>query len=279
MTGKHRIVVSTENNAYSGWQCKLFYQSCLTRTGQQPLFVVHSGGGEWHPDFDDLVRTGALVHTAPCYAQSAQDRYVPRNGPGTLLHAADCCQDDEFIVLCDPDMIFVRQPAFPEVLSGDHYSHMDYDRPEVKTAAGQLGLPWQAVAQQGDRLCCGVPYVIPVVKARRLAQAWFQAIDAFPPRRWEDGMYAFGLAAAKLEFPLTLTQVMETNSRPDAAPSRDIIHYCHGDETWNKRHFYHENEVAAVWWPAVQADRGTILGEILAQIAEAREFYGTNSAA
>jgi len=51
-------------------------------------------------------------------------------------------------------------------------------------------------AQKGE-LRCGVPYVIPVSDAGRLAELWLEAIDAFPPRRWEDNMYAFGLAVAK----------------------------------------------------------------------------------
>ena len=56
MTGKHRIVVSAENTAYSGWQAKLFYYSCITRAGHRPTIVVHQTGREWHPEFHDPAR-------------------------------------------------------------------------------------------------------------------------------------------------------------------------------------------------------------------------------
>ena len=66
--GKHRIVVSAENNGYIGWQCKLFYYSCVTRTSFQPLFIVHAMGSEWHPDFHELVKAGALVRSKQAWA-------------------------------------------------------------------------------------------------------------------------------------------------------------------------------------------------------------------
>src|SRR5690349_9576236 len=65
----HRIIVSTENNAYSGWQCKLFYFSAVTRLKHQPTFIVHDSGMDWQRDFHDLVRAGATVLAAPSYAQ------------------------------------------------------------------------------------------------------------------------------------------------------------------------------------------------------------------
>ena len=65
--GKHRIVVSAENNGYIGWQRKVFYYSCVTRTSFQPLFIVHAMGSEWHPDSHELVKAGALVRSAPSY--------------------------------------------------------------------------------------------------------------------------------------------------------------------------------------------------------------------
>jgi hypothetical protein len=85
VAGQHRVVVSAENNCYSGWQSKLFYYSCVTRTSFQPLFVVHTMGSEWHPDFCELVKAGALVRSAPSYTSTPYDCYVPRNTAGTLL--------------------------------------------------------------------------------------------------------------------------------------------------------------------------------------------------
>jgi hypothetical protein len=273
VAGQHRIVVSAENNGYVGWQCKVFYYSCVTHTSFQPLFVVHALGSEWHPDFYDLVKAGALVRCAPTYTQTPYDWYVPKNTAGTLLHAAEFCDPDDLIVLCDPDMIFVRSPAFPGCLSGDHYSYLNYDRPTVRTAADRLDIAWEAILERHESLCCGVPYVVPAAQARPLAHAWLAAVDAIPPRHWEDVMYAFGLAALRLGLPITLTRIMEQDYVPEARFASDMIHYCYGNALWDKRNFFREEEMAKVWHPAISAERDTILGEILAQIAEARRFF------
>lgn len=276
--GKHRIVVSAENNGYIAWQCKLFYYSCVTRTSLQPLFIVHAMGSEWHPDFHELVKAGALVRSAPSYIFTPYDSYPPKNTAGTLLHAAGYCDPDDLIVLCDPDMIFVREPAFLDCLSGDFYSYMNYDHPAAHTAAERLSIPWEAIAERGDSLCCGVPYVIPVRCARDLAHAWLAAVDAFPPRHWTDVMYAFGLACVRLGLPpVTITQIEEQNEFSETRLSADMIHYCLGDKVWSKRLFFLDDEVPAVWHPTMHAGRDTILGEILTQIEEAREFFAGNA--
>ena len=272
--GQHRIVVSAENNAYIGWQCKLFYYSCVTRTSFQPLFVVHALGGGWHTDFHELVKAGALVRSAPSYIRTPYDDYVPRNTAGTLLHAAEYCDPDDLILLCDPDMIFVRSPVFPQCLSGDYYSYLDYDRPPVRSAARRLSIAWEAIFERHDTLCCGVPYVIPVQQAPALARAWLAAVDAFPPRQWEDIMFAFGLACVGLGLPITLTRIMEQDHVPEAPLSAEMIHYCIGNALWDKRNFFREAEAPRVWHPAVSAEHDTILGEVLKQIEEAREFFG-----
>ena len=55
MTASHRIVVSLENIPFFGWQAKLFYYSCVTRLGVQPLFIVHDTGRPWEQEFNELV--------------------------------------------------------------------------------------------------------------------------------------------------------------------------------------------------------------------------------
>lgn len=276
--GQHRIVVSAENNSYVGWQCKLFYYSCVTHTAFQPLFVVHATDSKWRPDFHELVKAGALVRCAPTYARTPHDRYVPKNTAGTLLHAAEYCDPDDLIVLCDPDMLFLRSPAFPSCLSGDYYSYLDYDRPTVRSAAECLDIAWDAIFARRESLRCGVPYVVPVEQARPLAHAWLAAVDAFPPRRWEDVMYAFGLATVRLGLSVTLTRIMEQDHVPQAALASDMIHYCMGNHLWDKRSFFLEEEAPKVWHSAIRPERNTILGEILAQIEQARQFFaGTAS--
>lgn len=275
MAGEHRIIVSAENNPYMAWQAKLFHFSCLTRLAQPPVLVVHGAGGELHPDFQEVERAGGRVVRAPSYRMTAYGyAYPPRNTAGTLLHAAELCEDaDDFIVLCDPDMIFVRRPQFPSALAGDFYSYMDYDREFVAPACRALGLAPESVGPQKEELRCGAPYVIPAAKARDFAETWLKAIDLFPPRNWENSMYAFGLTAVRLGLRVQLTSLMESNYRPHAGRSGDVIHYCYGDETWSKRHYFTEEQARRVWEPQVSAPRETVLGEILAQIREARDFY------
>ena len=43
------------------------------------------------------------------------DERLPRNSAGTLLHAAELCAEDDFIVFCDPDLLFVRKVTFPSL--------------------------------------------------------------------------------------------------------------------------------------------------------------------
>lgn len=272
---RHRIVVSSENNPYVAWQTKLFYFSCVSRLKHQPLIILHESGAEIDRGFYDIIKAGGLVRTAPNYkATGSGDTYPPRNTAGTLLHAAAMCQkDDEFIVLCDPDMIFVRTPDFVQELSGGYYSYLDYSEDEVLRAGQRLGIPPELIKARGHELKCGVPYVIPVVNAQRLAEKWLAAVDAFTSRRWTDIMYAFGLAALQLDMKVSLTDNLSFNCYPESDSTGDIIHYCYGDEAWDKRHYVTAEQAGRVWESKVEAEEGTVLKEIVSQVREARDFY------
>ena len=272
---RYRIVVSAENSPYLAWQAKLFYFSCVSRLNRSSIVIVHDCGSKWRRDFQEIADAGAIVRRAPSYRITSNgDDYPPRNTAGTLLHAAELCSaKDEFIVLCDPDMIFVGQPDFSESLSGEYYGYVKYDRKPVRGAAKEIGIRLEMLDRQKEELCCGVPYVIPVAAAKPLADAWLQAIDAFSPRHWEDQMHAFGLAVVKLGLRVTLTHIMNHNYWPDAMVDRDVIHYAYGDKTWNKRSYFTTRQARKVWSPAAAAQQGTILAELLAQIREARDFY------
>jgi len=275
LAGRHRIVVSTENNPYAAWQTKLFHYSCVSRLGQLPVVIVHDSGRAWHSDFHDLVRAGAIVRSAPSYRTGVHHGYPPRNTAGTLLHAANLCGGtDEFIVLCDPDMIFVRRPHFPATLSGDHYPYMmNYDDERVRAAAAAFGVTPEAIDARKEELYCGVPYVIPIADARHLAETWLEAIDKFPVAQQGDMMHAFGLTAVKLGMRIMLTEMVDHNYWQTEALRREVVHYCYGDQTWNKRHYFHEEQAGQVWEAAASAPRGSVLAEILTQLREAGEFY------
>jgi hypothetical protein len=271
----HRIVVSAENTPYAAWQAKLFCYSCLHHLQESPLIVVHESGRDLHSDYQSIIKAGGVVQTVPNYRITGQgDDYFPRNTAGTLLHAAKICNgENKFIVLCDPDMIFVRRPDFPATLSGDFYAYVNYDREVIDIVARSIGVTREMIETQKRELRCGVPYVIPVSEAARLAEVWLEAIDAFPPRRWEDSMHAFGLAVAKMDLRVTLTQFADHNYWPDNQVEREMIHYCYGDKIWTKRDYLTDAEAQTVWEPPTIALEGTISWEIFRQLREAREFY------
>lgn len=272
---RHQIVVSVENNPYSAWQAKLFYYSCLSRLEHHPLIVVHGSDEELQPDYREIVEAGGTIQQVPNYKLTPHgDEYPPRNTAGTLLHAYDICKGQaDFIVLCDPDMIFIREPEFPTALSANQYSYLDYTRNEVIRASDALRIPPEDLSTRGRELKCGVPYVIPTADAQRLARGWLEALDAFPPRTWIDIMHAFGLAVMRLKMPFQLFQMVDLNSTREKRATREIIHYCYGDKAWNKRDFMTEVQVPLVWHTRIIAEPGTVMAELYSQIKEAHEFY------
>jgi len=278
---RQHIVVSAENNPYLAWQCKLFHYSCVSRLEQTPLFVVHERDSDWRPDFKEIIDSGGKVRAAPSYRTNKGGAdYPPRNTAGTLLQAATIGYNrDDFIVLCDPDMIFVRKAAFRPQLAAEHYSYLNF-RPEVREAARKLCISDALLEKRSREVSCGVPYVVPVAQARELAEAWLEAIDSFTPAPLEISMYSFGLAVIKLGLKLVLTELVITNYR-ELAPvkSADIIHYCYGNDVWNKRDYFSSRMSSKVWYPPAQTRSGTVLGEIVSQLHEAGEFYSKQVAA
>ena len=272
---KHRIVVSAENNPYMEWQCKLFYFSCITRLKQRPLIIVHDTGGNWCKGFYDLVKAGCAVCPAPSYRTTVLGfDYPGRNQPGTLLEAAKhFAGEDGFIVLCDPDIIFTRPFEFPDVLSGEASSFMNYETELVKSVMAELGIE-RRVSLDEEFLHCSVPYVVPIAEAQRLGETWLTAVDAFQKPRWEENMYAFGLALLQLGLRPNVTRLSITNHRPDDKINAPMIHYAYGDDRWNKRNYFSVEQVDDVWKDKVEVTEGTILSELLTQIKQAAVFYG-----
>lgn len=86
-------------------------------------------------------------------------------------------------------------------------------------------------------------------------------------------MYAFGLTVVKLGLEIEVTRLTDHNYWPEEQVRAPMIHYAYGDERWNKRRYWTDEGASAVWQPPEDQPRGTILGELLAQIREAREFY------
>jgi hypothetical protein len=277
MTEQHTLIVSVENNPYMSWQSKLLHFSGLSRLEQIPVFIVHESGTDLHPGFQDILNTGGEVFVVPNYKRTRHgDDYGAKNLAGTVFEASSLCAGrNPYLLLLDPDMLFVRQPILPKTLSGDFCSYINFDREFAQTAARVFGVAPEEIADKKQSLRCGGPYVIPMADARAFGSAWIEAVDSFPPRTWEDVMYAFGLAAIKLGMPVTQTRMVQSNYHAEETLQGDVIHYCYGDEIWTKRDYFTEDQIKQVWEPRVKAPRNTVRGEILAQIHEAGEFYRT----
>ena len=281
MTEKHRIVVSAENSAYMAWQCKLFYFSCVTRLRHRPIFIVHANGDTWDPGFDALARAGAVVRKAPSYL--CEKRMTTRNIIGTVLEAAPMLNADEFMVLCDPDMIFVRQVDFPRQLAGNFHDYVDYNQEHIAVAARHFGASYEAVLQKANQIRCGPPYVIPAMHAARLGKMWLDALDCFSiaGRPWDsvwlDVMYAFGLAIAKLGWNVATMDVVDLDDGRETPLQRPIVHYCLGYAGWDKRWYRSDEKAPQIWDSTFEAREGTVAQELFCQIVEAREFYRKDS--
>ena len=270
-----RVVISAEASAYMAWQTKLAHYSCLSRLGQAPLAVVHERDPEDLQDLCDITRTGGAVLYAPSYRTTSRGfRYAARNTAGTLLEAVRVLDPDvETLVLCDADVVFARRPRFGRTLAGAQCAYLDYTEPPVRAAMRRLGIAPRDIAPFGNGLDCGIPYVIPRACAEPLAHAWLQAIDAFVMPRWEDVMYAFGLAAVTLGLRPRRTRVAETNYDPEAPVRAPVVHYCYDNEGWSKRRFASRRAARQVWCPPGGAKPGTLLAEVFRQLREADRFF------
>ena len=245
----------------------------MTRVGTPPLVVVHQHDEKLSPGFREILRAGGQVRLAPSYRVNHTFNYPPRNTPGSLLEAVRAADHDtEFFVLCDPDMIFIREPAFGTKLSGDFYSYIDFSQEVVQEAARNLGMQGRQELQC-ETIRCGVPHVIPKSCADEFAKAWLRAIDAFTTDLWERSMYSFGFAAVQLGLEVELTHFVDHNGWPQEPVRADMIHYCYGNDDWTKRAFISADQAAHVWNPSVEPTKKTILCEIIDQINEARSFY------
>jgi hypothetical protein len=136
----------------------------------------------------------------------------------------------------------------------------------------RLRLP-TGVPSNGGQLRCGTPYLIPWIYAAKLAEAWLEAIDAFVPPRWEDNMYAFGLAVLMLNLRVRRILLADTNYNPEAPVRAPVVHYCYDNDSWSKRRFATSRAARRVWYPQSPAKPGSILAEILLQLREARSFF------
>jgi len=268
-----QIVVSAENSPYIAWQTQLFCFSTLTRLGKHPTVVVHRSAAPLLPEFEIVRSWGCPVVEAPQFRNHPKGEYPPRNELGSLLTIA-CLPEFKqgHVLFCEPDMLFVKRPKYADELSAEHYAYLDYTQERVYDAARKLGVE-DRVQELNETSLIGVPYLIRTCDLPRIACRWIEVLDSFDELQWIDIMYAFGLALAIEGLTARTTHLMAHNCDPLKRLDRSIVHYCYGDWRWDKRAFRDgRSPLISSPIPSRKGLSGTVLGEILNQIQEARAY-------
>jgi hypothetical protein len=268
-----KVAVSAENTPYIAWQTLLFCFSALRRLGKYPTVVVHRSAAALLPEFEIVRSWGFPVVEAPQFRNHPKGEYPPRNELGSLLTIA-CLPEFKrgHVLFCEPDMLFVKRPQYASELSAEHYTYLDYTQKRVCDAARKFGLE-DRVSQLNETSPIGVPYLIPASELGRIARRWIEVLDSFEELQWIDIMYAFGLALAIEGLTARKTEFMAHNYDPLKKLDRDIIHYCYGDWRWDKRAFKNgHSPLTSGPLPPKKGLSGTVLGEILNQLQQARAY-------
>jgi hypothetical protein len=297
---RFEVVVSAENNPYMAWQAMLFHYSCVKHTGQAPLVVVHGDMSKrLRVEYQTLRRHGGRIQRAPNFRLHRGLDYAPRNTPATLR----CVETDaDYIVLCDPDMIFFGPARFDrcrpaeDQISLDRITFMtvnDESRRHLTAACERAGISVDRLARDG--VGGGVPHIVPQSLKSALSREWLRSLDFFFPGRtaprvknqaselaspfWIASMWAIILAMHRLDLRPVMTDFALLNYRGDVTPvpptggNAFLIHYSYGDSVFDKRVFFGDAKTCKRIWK-VRPAKATISGLICSEIAAAKRFFG-----
>jgi hypothetical protein len=298
MTGKKQldfdIVVASDNNDYLAWQCLLFHHSCITHLGQAPIIVVHGDDGPLVSGYRILQKKGGIIQRLPTYRFAGGVDYAGRNLWASLKGVKTSADN---IVLCDPDVIFLRHVDFAKIAAGldgeavslERVGYMavgDHNRPILEEVCRSSWIDKRLL--DGITTSGGMPYIIPIDLRRRIAREWAALTEdcLLTSLRhhgqmnldvWISIMWGFVFAALRNGIPMSLTNMCVANDRyaeeqASNLRNRQIVHYCDGDDIFNKRNYVNgEDALNAVW--KARAPEGTINGAVTKAIHEAAVFY------
>ena len=298
MTGQKQptfdVVVAADNNNYLAWQCMVFHHSCLTHLRRAPIFVVHGDKGPLVEGYRILQEKGGVIQRLPTFRNAGKFDYVGRNLWGTLKGVKTSADS---IVLCDPDVFFLRPVDFSAIAAGlneeavslEEVGYMqvgDHNRPVLEAACRASWIDPRRLNEIA--ISGGMPYVIPTALRRRLGREWeartedcltagFKHYGQMNSEVWISIMWGFVLAAMRSDIPMTFTNLCALNGKnaekkPSVLSERAIVHYCYGDSFFNKKRYMNEEASRNPVWKA-SAPEGTINAEVTRALREAANFY------
>ncbi|MEQ9412144.1 MAG: hypothetical protein RIK87_30820 [Fuerstiella sp.] len=297
------IVVATENNRYLEWQAMVFHWSCTRVMGISPVFVVHNADSALLPGYQLIRNRGGNVQTAPSLREVGGIEYPPRNTAATLQHVRTTA---DYIVLCDADMVFLKPlpwSSLPLTQNSISFDHVDYLNPNHPRSAAQIAHACRADGTDPETLKSatrgGVPHVIPRSQRMALSREWLRYMDLFPvidhPRDpdlppysypkgphhpWLTAMWALILATQRLRLnPIETDWCLNNQSGnrmlPDASSTDHcLLHYCFGDDSFNKRTVRLEREVTDPEFWSIPGGDGTVNGFLRDQFRHTGAFFG-----
>lgn len=287
------IIVSAENNAYMAWQSMLFHYSCVEHMGFAPLIMVHGGLEPLGEGFARIAATGGRIQRTDNYRYALPREYPGRNKSYSLARADT---DAQFVMLCDPDMMFVKPLPFERItadfgrddLSFDHADYLipERHRPVLEPVCMAAGVD---VARVLDiPVYGGVPHIVHHRRRQRLAREWREMNELYLEealrfhRRmksevWISEMWGLVLACHRIGMtPRFIEFVVNNGGNPKLDRSSPegpaMIHYCYRHESFDKM-LYRSRADAGTVWRAALAPADTVNGEITAQLRAAAAYY------
>jgi hypothetical protein len=286
------IVVSAENTDYQAWQCMVFHHSCETHLGQTPLFVVHGEEPELRAGFGHIERVGGRIQRCPNFRHTGPRMYAPRNQMRTAQLAES---DASHIVLCDPDMVFLRSMDFPAMIESMPPRSISLDRigflkvteenrPFIAEACEVSGIDVDELATLPAN--GAPPHIIPNRLRGELCEEWdvhleayLEASHRFYPNGhtdcWIASMWGLVFALQRLAIAPVLTDLcVQTLGDPEIGSdsSRSIVHYSYPTPAFNKKDYWGPDTWHRVW--SASAAPGRTTGAVCEQIAAAAKRFG-----
>ena len=224
--------------------------------------------------FARIERLGGRVQRARSYRHDGGCDYSPRNVAGSLA----CVQSEaDYLVVCDPDMIFFQPLPMENYdldehqVSFDQVSYLfvnDENTSLLQDACDRAGLSVDTLRQLP--VSGGVPHIVPAALRETLSQHWllsmeFFALDA-PPSvgggsrlPWLASMWSLVLAVRMLELEPVLTHFCMSNYDADREfPSSEkpvMLHYCYGDSQFDKRRYVDAIDANERVWQVESSER------------------------